>query len=59
MLESMMEWKGFDLEGDRTSRIFKAGDRRCDRLQQIPLNLSKIRQPSSPKNLTHHANLNI
>ncbi|MEG3928484.1 hypothetical protein [Microcoleus sp. D3_18a_C4] len=44
----MMEWKGFDLEGDRTSKIFKAGDRTFHRLQQIPLNLSKIRQPSSP-----------
>jgi hypothetical protein len=36
MFESMMEWKGFELEGDslrdsfasRTSKIFKAGDRR-------------------------------
>ena len=55
----MMEWKGFEWKGDRASRNFKAGDRRCDRLQQIPLNLSKIRQPSSPQNLTHHANFNI
>jgi hypothetical protein len=36
MFESMMEWKGFELEGDslrdsfasRTSKTFKAGDRR-------------------------------
>ena len=55
----MMEWKGFALEGDRASKTVKGGDRTSHRLQQIPLNLSKIRQPSSPQNLTHHANLNI
>ena len=63
----MMEWKGFDLKGDslrdsfasRTSKTVKGGDRTSHRLQQIPLNLSKIRQRSSPQNLTHHANLNI